>query len=159
MLWLFRCGSRQVCRPIETSGPSPRPPMTAIAAIRQMHAGKRPFGSSQHLGSCYQCVTQSAGVLETPELRCEGIALHATATEGSKLIVRAITSLGKSLGMTTTAEGVETIEQLKQVKAEGCNEAQGFLFSRPVPATELAATILMLRSGLKRGGWSSAIAS
>lgn len=83
----------------------------------------------------------------------------ATATKGSKLIVRAITSLGRSLGMTTTAEGVETIEQLKQVKAEGCNEAQGFLFSRPVPETELAATILMLRGGLKRAGWRSAIAS
>ncbi|WP_409190301.1 EAL domain-containing protein [Bradyrhizobium sp. RDM4] len=86
----------------------------------------------------------------------------ATATKGSKLIVRAITSLGKSLGMTTTAEGVETIEQLNQMKAEGCNEAQGYLFSRPVPATELASTILSLRNGLKslnRSDWSSAIAS
>ncbi|TYL85826.1 EAL domain-containing protein [Bradyrhizobium cytisi] len=86
----------------------------------------------------------------------------ATATKGSKLIVRAITSLGKSLGMTTTAEGVETIEQLNQMKAEGCNEAQGYLFSRPVPATELASTILRLRNGLKslnRRDWSSAKAS
>lgn len=86
----------------------------------------------------------------------------ATATKGSKLIVRAITSLGKSLGMTTTAEGVETIEQLNQMKAEGCNEAQGYLFSRPVPATELASTILSLRNGLKslnRRDWSSAKAS
>ncbi|MDH2406946.1 EAL domain-containing protein [Bradyrhizobium sp. SSUT18] len=85
----------------------------------------------------------------------------ATATKGSKLIVRAITSLGKSLGMTTTAEGVETIEQLNQMKAEGCNEAQGYLFSRPVPATELASTILSLRNGLqslKRSDWSNLIA-
>lgn len=83
----------------------------------------------------------------------------ATATKGSKLIVRAITSLGRSLGMTTTAEGVETVEQLHQMKAEGCNEAQGFLFSRPVPATELASTILSLRNGLKRNDWRSARAS
>jgi diguanylate cyclase (GGDEF)-like protein len=83
----------------------------------------------------------------------------ATATKGSKLIVRAITSLGRSLGMTTTAEGVETIEQLNQMKAEGCNEAQGFLFSRPVPATELASTIMRLRNGFKRSERSSAIAS
>ncbi|RXG86752.1 EAL domain-containing protein [Bradyrhizobium zhanjiangense] len=83
----------------------------------------------------------------------------ATATKGSKLIVRAITSLGRSLGMTTTAEGVETVEQLNQMKAEGCNEAQGFLFSRPVPATELAITILSLRNGLKRSDLSRAIAS
>lgn len=83
----------------------------------------------------------------------------ATATKGSKLIVRAITSLGRSLGMTTTAEGVETVEQLNQMKAEGCNEAQGFLFSRPVPATELASTILSLRNGLKQRDRSRALAS
>ncbi|MGL3104187.1 EAL domain-containing protein [Bradyrhizobium sp. BR 1432] len=83
----------------------------------------------------------------------------ATETNGSKLIVRAITSLGRSLGMITTAEGVETVEQLNQMKAEGCNEAQGFLFSRPVPATELASTILSLRSGLKPSDRSRARAS
>ncbi|OPZ00966.1 deubiquitinase [Bradyrhizobium sacchari] len=81
----------------------------------------------------------------------------AIATKGSKLIVRAITGLGKSLGITTTAEGVETIEQLNQIQAEGCNEAQGFLFSRPVPATEIAPTILSLRNGLSRCRLSSAM--
>ncbi|WP_456717450.1 MULTISPECIES: EAL domain-containing protein [unclassified Bradyrhizobium] len=81
------------------------------------------------------------------------------ATPGSKIIVRAITSLAKSLGMTTTAEGVETMEQLNQMKAEGCDEVQGFLFSRPVPATEIASTILTLRSGLPRRHSSRAIAS
>jgi diguanylate cyclase (GGDEF)-like protein/PAS domain S-box-containing protein len=81
----------------------------------------------------------------------------ATATNGSKLIVRAITSLGKSLGITITAEGVETIEQLDQIRAEGCNEAQGFLFSRPVPATEIASTILNLRGGLARRHLSGAM--
>lgn len=82
----------------------------------------------------------------------------ATATSGSKLIVRGVISLGKSLGMTTTAEGVETIEQLNQLRAEGCNEAQGFLVSRPVPATEVAATILALRNGLERDGLRNAMA-
>ncbi len=81
----------------------------------------------------------------------------ATATNGSKLIVRAITSLGRSLGITITAEGVETIEQLDQIRAEGCNEAQGFLFSRPVPATEIASTILNLRGGLARRHLSGAM--
>ena len=39
--------------------------------------------------------------------------------------------------MTTTAEGVETKEQLDTVRAEGCTEMQGFLFSRPLPAGEI----------------------
>lgn len=83
----------------------------------------------------------------------------ATAMTGSKLIVRAIIGLGKSLGMTTTAEGVETMEQLNQMRAEGCDEVQGFLISRPVPATQVASTILELRKGLKEDRWRNVIAS
>ena len=52
-------------------------------------------------------------------------------------IVRAIASLGAALGMTTTAEGVETVEQLRQIRALGCTEVQGDLFGRPRPANEL----------------------
>ena len=52
-------------------------------------------------------------------------------------IIRAVAGLGSSLGMTTTAEGVETIEQLDQVIAEGCTEVQGYLFSPPRRASEL----------------------
>ena len=56
---------------------------------------------------------------------------------GSLNIVRAMAALAKGLGMETTAEGVETSEQLDTVKSEGCTEMQGFLFSRPRPAHEL----------------------
>ncbi|WP_022720212.1 bifunctional diguanylate cyclase/phosphodiesterase [Rhodopseudomonas sp. B29] len=52
-------------------------------------------------------------------------------------IVRAIAGLGRSLNITTLAEGVETIEQLDQLRAEGCNEVQGFLFSPGRPAAEI----------------------
>ena len=57
--------------------------------------------------------------------------------ESSLAIIRAVTGLSTSLGMATTAEGVETREQLDRVSAEGCAEVQGFLFSKAVPASEL----------------------
>jgi diguanylate cyclase (GGDEF)-like protein/PAS domain S-box-containing protein len=56
-------------------------------------------------------------------------------------IVRAISGLGRSLNITTTAEGVETIDQLDWLRAEGCNEVQGFLFSAARPAGEIAALL------------------
>jgi len=56
-------------------------------------------------------------------------------------IVGAISNLGRSLGMSTTAEGVETVEQLAAVCAAGCAEVQGYLFSRPGPASAISALI------------------
>jgi diguanylate cyclase (GGDEF)-like protein len=56
-------------------------------------------------------------------------------------IVRAIAALGTSLGVPTTAEGVETAAQLEQVRADGCTSVQGYFYSRPVPATELPALL------------------
>jgi EAL domain-containing protein (putative c-di-GMP-specific phosphodiesterase class I) len=56
-------------------------------------------------------------------------------------IVRAISGLGRSLNITTTAEGVETTDQLDWLRAEGCNEVQGFLFSAARPAAEIAALL------------------
>jgi diguanylate cyclase (GGDEF)-like protein/PAS domain S-box-containing protein len=55
----------------------------------------------------------------------------------SLAIVRAVVGLGVSLGMRTTAEGVETKEQFKILVSEGCNEVQGFLFSPPRPAADV----------------------
>jgi predicted signal transduction protein with EAL and GGDEF domain len=56
-------------------------------------------------------------------------------------IVRAISGLGRSLNITTTAEGVETVDQLDWLRAEGCNEVQGFLFSAARPAAELGTLL------------------
>ena len=55
----------------------------------------------------------------------------------SKAIIRAVTGLGSSLGITTTGEGVETQEELEYLKREGCTEAQGYFFSKPKPAREV----------------------
>ncbi|NGM36654.1 EAL domain-containing protein [Methylobacterium sp. DB0501] len=52
-------------------------------------------------------------------------------------IIRAIAGLGRSLGMTTVAEGVETAEQLRRIRAEGCTDVQGYLISKPLAADDL----------------------
>jgi EAL domain-containing protein (putative c-di-GMP-specific phosphodiesterase class I) len=57
--------------------------------------------------------------------------------EDSMAIVRAVAGLGRSLGIVTTAEGVENAEQLDLLRREGCNQAQGYLFSPPRPAAEV----------------------
>ena len=61
-----------------------------------------------------------------------------TTREESMAIVRAVAAMGASLGMMTTAEGVETIEQFDRLKTEGCTEVQGYLFSPPQPASKVA---------------------
>ena len=53
-------------------------------------------------------------------------------------IAQAIISMGKALGMTVIAEGVETVEQEAFLRNHACDEMQGFLFSKPLPAREMA---------------------
>lgn len=56
-------------------------------------------------------------------------------------VIRAIAALGASLGMTTTAEGVETEAQEAMVRLDGCTDMQGYLVSRPVPAGDVVGLI------------------
>jgi diguanylate cyclase (GGDEF)-like protein len=60
-----------------------------------------------------------------------------TSRSDSQAIIKAVIGLGQSLGMSTTAEGVETEEQLAMVRAHGVSEVQGFLFSPPLPPAAL----------------------
>ena len=57
--------------------------------------------------------------------------------EDCQAIVRSVIGLANELGMTTTAEGVEATGQLAALRAQGCDQAQGFLFSKAVPVSEL----------------------
>jgi EAL domain-containing protein (putative c-di-GMP-specific phosphodiesterase class I) len=66
---------------------------------------------------------------------------------GSLAIVRAIAGLGVSFGMTTTAEGVETEEQMRCLNREGCIEVQGYLLSKPVPPAEVPGLLEQLKAG------------
>ena len=54
-------------------------------------------------------------------------------TADSDAIVRAVSALGVSLGISTLAEGVETLEQFRHVRDRGCTEVQGYYFGRPLP--------------------------
>jgi len=65
-----------------------------------------------------------------------------TENAGSLNIVRAVAALANGMGMTATAEGVETREQLDRITSEGCTEMQGYLFSRPLPAQEIERLFL-----------------
>jgi diguanylate cyclase (GGDEF)-like protein len=73
-------------------------------------------------------------------------------SDDSLAIVRAVIGLGAALGMTITAEGVETSEQLDCLRREGCTEAQGFLLSRPRPLAQL-------EEFFSDPKWSSAVAA
>ena len=65
-----------------------------------------------------------------------------TDNAGSLNIVRAVAAMANGMGMTATAEGVETPEQLDRITAEGCTEMQGYLFSRPLPAPDIERLFL-----------------
>jgi len=62
-----------------------------------------------------------------------GMAVEA----GDAVIVRSTVDLGRNLGLEVVAEGVETIEHWERLRELGCNTAQGYYLSRPVPAEEL----------------------
>ncbi|WP_420093042.1 EAL and GGDEF domain-containing protein [Sinorhizobium fredii] len=59
----------------------------------------------------------------------------------SLAIIRAVAGIGRTLGITTAVEGVETESQLDAIKAEGFDEAQGYLFARPLPAEQIPELI------------------
>jgi diguanylate cyclase (GGDEF)-like protein/PAS domain S-box-containing protein len=67
-----------------------------------------------------------------------------TMSAEAMAIVSTIVNLTKALGIFVVAEGVETEEQASRLHALGCDEAQGYLFSRPLPADEVAALLAKL---------------
>ena len=64
-----------------------------------------------------------------------------SANPESTAIIRAVVGLGSSLGIATTAEGVETLDQLERLRAEGLDAVQGYFFSQPRPASEIRGLI------------------
>jgi diguanylate cyclase (GGDEF)-like protein len=67
----------------------------------------------------------------------------------SLAIIRAVVAIGASLGINTTAEGVDTPEQFERLRVEGCTEVQGYFFSPPRPANEIGELLESMRPKLK----------
>jgi len=67
-----------------------------------------------------------------------------------RAIVRAIASIGQSLGMATVAEGVETEEQMARIASDGCTDVQGYLISRPMPPEQIDSFLSLQNQGLLR---------
>ena len=76
--------------------------------------------------------------LPVDEIKIDRSFVIGMGTEaGDAVIVRSTVDLGRNLGLEVVAEGVETIEDWEQLRELGCNTAQGYFLSRPVPADEL----------------------
>jgi EAL domain-containing protein (putative c-di-GMP-specific phosphodiesterase class I) len=70
---------------------------------------------------------------------------------GDEAIVEAVVGLGRSLGLTTVAEGVETEGQMARLRELGCDRVQGYLFCRPQPPAELEGLFTGLRRPSEQG--------
>jgi EAL domain-containing protein (putative c-di-GMP-specific phosphodiesterase class I) len=62
-------------------------------------------------------------------------------------LIHTLVELGRTLGLTTLAEGIEQVDQIEGLRSEQCDHGQGFLFSRPVAAVEIEALLARLDLG------------
>ena len=72
----------------------------------------------------------------------------------SLVIVRAVAGLGKSFGVPTTAEGVETREQFEQIREAGCTQCQGYYFGRAIPNAEVMRALHQRRQLIRKPGYA-----
>ena len=82
----------------------------------------------------------------------DGICRNLKTDPSDTAIVRAIINLGHSLRLGVIAEGVETVEQVTQLIAEGCDEIQGHYYSQPVAAADLQALVRRMNAAQQQAG-------
>lgn len=85
--------------------------------------------------------------LPLDRIKVDRAFVSTVTNEGGGLIAETIISLGKRIGLSTIAEGVETKEQLQAVMEMGCEEVQGYLFAKPMPAADLMQYLLAYQGG------------
>jgi diguanylate cyclase (GGDEF)-like protein len=117
----------------------------ALAVLEAIHAlGVRV--SLDNFGTGYSSINHLRR-FPLHKLKIDHSFIHSLGvTEEATNVVRAIAALGKTLGIVTIAEGVETADQENRVRRDGCTELQGYVLSRPVPANEVAGVIATLQA-------------
>ena len=121
-----------------TEGVAVDDPHAAVATMDQLHArGVRM--SMDDFGTGYSSLSQLKR-FQIFKLKIDQSFVRDLGDDGNdRAIVSAIIRMAQALGMRTTAEGVETEGQLAFLRAQGCDEAQGYHFSMPLAAPELEA--------------------
>ncbi|OJX54952.1 MAG: hypothetical protein BGO81_00435 [Devosia sp. 66-22] len=107
-----------------------------LDALRQLHALGLKIALDD-FGTGYSALSY---LLSYPfdKIKIDGSFVRASDNvAGAQAIIRAIAEIGHRMGITTTAEGIETAAQLRNVHASGYTEAQGYLIARPMPASHV----------------------
>ena len=121
-----------------TEGVAVDDPHTAVATMGQLHArGVRM--AIDDFGTGYSSLSQLKR-FQIFKLKIDQSFVRDLGKDSNdRAIVSAIIRMAQALGIRTTAEGVETPSQLAFLREQGCDEAQGYHFSKPLPAIELEA--------------------
>ena len=116
-----------------TEGVAMNNPQSAIAVMNDIH-GRGVRMSIDDFGTGYSSLSYLKK-FKVYKLKIDQSFVRDISTDGEdRAIVNGVISLAKSLGLKTIAEGVETLEQLDFLREQGCDEIQGYLFSKPLPA-------------------------
>jgi EAL domain-containing protein (putative c-di-GMP-specific phosphodiesterase class I) len=115
-------------------------PDAALTVMQQLHERGARL-SMDDFGTGYSSLNQlkrfPLGKLKIDQSFVRDVSVDAS----DRAIISAIIRMAQAMDMTTTAEGVETEEQLAFLLEQGCDEGQGYLFSRPVPALAFEALL------------------
>src|SRR2546423_6013795 len=118
--------------------------MSAVDTVGQTLAGLRRLGvrlSVDDFGTGYSSLTFLSRQTVDEVKIDRSFVSTVTESQQSVAIVRSVIELAHSFGLAVVAEGIETAEQERMLRAMGCDHAQGYLFSKPLPPDELLARL------------------